>query len=173
MNAIEIDKALADIVLEKRADCQSRLDATPKENKGERKALQIELGMYALCLNAGFLWSASGRYETGGREKTLQFRRRVIGNILHNYPETELRFRSLDADAQDIFLAALQAEIFLRDQMYHGYLGEREAAQGSDDVKSLFELNIKIGAVESVFAAWEAWRGAHDICPHMMKEGLI
>ena len=49
---------------------------------------------------------------------------------------------------------------------------EREAAEGSDDVKSLFELNIKIGTVESVFAAWEAWRAAHNICPELLKEGL-
>lgn len=173
MNAIEIDKALATVVLDKHADCQSRLDAVPKENRGERKALQIELGMYTLCLNAGFLWSAYGEQEIGGREKFLQFRRRVIGNILHKYPQTEQHLCNLDPAAQDIFLSALQAEIFLRDQIYSGYLAEREAAEGSDDVKSLFELNIKIGTVESVFAAWEAWRAAHDICPELLKEGLI
>ena len=37
MHYLEIDKAMYDIAIQKYNECQSRLDAVPKENKNERK----------------------------------------------------------------------------------------------------------------------------------------
>ena len=61
MTALEIDKAMYDIVKEKYDECQSRLDAVPKENKAERKALIIEREMYGLCNRAGILVYVLGK----------------------------------------------------------------------------------------------------------------
>ena len=63
MNYLDIDKALVDITRAKCDECKARLDATPKDNKAERKALQIELGMYTVCGNAGLLFNTYGTRE--------------------------------------------------------------------------------------------------------------
>ena len=55
MTYLEIDKALVEITRGKCAECKARLDAVSKENATERKALQVEYGMYSFCGAAGFL----------------------------------------------------------------------------------------------------------------------
>ena len=67
MTDIEIDKALIDILAEKKQACEARLAAIPKENKTEKKALHLELGMYTLCQNAEWL------RNTGSNPLTLSF----------------------------------------------------------------------------------------------------
>lgn len=158
MNILEIDKALADIVIQKQEDCKDRLAKLNKEQVTEKKAIQIELGMYTLCLNAGFL-----RNTKDGREKVLESRRAVISNILPSYPELKSVFDELGGDEQMVFVASLQAEIFIRNQLYSGYLTELETAEKANDAERIFELQIKIGAVESVFKAWEQWREENGI----------
>ena len=167
MNYLEIDRAMYDIVMEKYGECQSRLDAVPKDNKSERKALIIEREMYGLCNRAGLLV-----YTIGKRESTLANRKRVIGQILQNYPMLNEMFSKLEEDETMRFIAALQAEIYMRDQIVKGYYREYEAAKTAEDTKALFELQIKIGACESVFRAWEDWRTEHNVYPGLLLEGL-
>lgn len=164
MTYLDIDKALCDITVEKNNECKNRLDAVPKENKGERKALQIELGMYSLCLRAGLLY-----YTYGTRENALKIRRQVIDRILPAYPQTNEIFTGLSEDEQMIMHAALQAEIFMRDQFMQQYRAELEQAKAASDSEKIFELEIKIGAIENVFSAWEEWRVQNNIYPHMFK----
>ena len=168
MTALEIDKAMYDIVSEKYNECQSRLDAVPKENKNERKALIIEREMYGLCNRAGLLV-----YVTGERESVLAFRRRVTTNILQKYPKLNGVFAQLNEEEKTIFIAALQAEIFMRDQIVNSYYTEFEAAKSAGDTKNILELQIKIGGCENVFKAWEAWRVENNVYPGIFVEGLI
>ena len=49
MNYLEIDKAILDITQEMCKNCQAKLDTVSKENVTERKAVQLEYGMYAFC----------------------------------------------------------------------------------------------------------------------------
>ena len=163
MTYLEIDKALYDIVNEKYNECQGRLDAVSKENKNERKALMIEREMYGLCNRAGILV-----YVVGKRENILTMRRRVIGQILQRYPKLNEVFTQLDEEEKMRFLAALQAEIYMRDQIVNSYYTEFEAAKASGDMKNILELQIKIGGCENVFEAWEAWRKEHDIYPNLI-----
>ena len=168
MTYLEIDRAMYDIVMEKYTDCQLRLDAVPKENKSERKALIIEREMYNLCNRAGLLWGV-----IHGRDWVLtNHRHRVIGQILQRYPVLNEVFRKLKDEEQLRFIAALQAEIFMRDQIVKSYYAEYEAAKAAEDTKALFELRIKIGACENVFRAWEAWRAKHGIYARLLSEGL-
>ena len=168
MNYLDIDKAMYDIVTEKYTECQRRLDAVAKENKSERKALIIEREMYGLCNRAGLIV-----YVTGKREHILTVTRyRVTGDILQRYPQLNEVFTQLGEEEKLRFLAALQAEIYMRDQIVNGYYAEYEAAQAAEDTKGLFELQIKIGACENVCRAWEAWRVENNVYPKLLSEGL-
>ena len=168
MHYLDIDKALYDIVTKKYNECQSRLDAVPKENIRERKALIIEREMYALCNHAGLLGNS-----TDSREDVLAMRRRVIARILEKNPRLNNRFSELDEDEKMQFTAALQAEIFMRDQLVHSYYAEYKAADAAKDMESTFEIQIKSGACENVFKAWEEWRLEHNIYHGMFEEGLV
>lgn len=161
MTAIEIDKAMTDIVLEKQAECKSRLEAIPKENRNERKAVQIELGMYTLCLNAGLLHCRGDR---------LSIRQNFMRNVLPRFPRVHAVYSALDEAEKTIFFAALQSELFMRDQIYRNYLAELAEAKAAGDTQNVFELQLKAGTVENVFAAWEAWRVANNVYPHMFEE---
>lgn len=163
MTYLEIDKALHDIVDEKYNECQSRLDAVPNENKNERKALIIEREMYGLCNRAGILV-----YVLGKRENVLTMRCRVVGQILQRYPKLNEVFTQLDEEEKMRFIAALQAEIYMRDQIVNSYYTEFEAAKASGDMKNILEFQIKIGGCENVFKAWEAWRKEHGIYPNLI-----
>jgi len=167
MTYLEIDRAMYEIVREKYNKCQSRLDIVPKENKSERKALIIEREMYSLCNRAGLLV-----YTDGKRESVFAKRKRVIGQILKKYPQLNEVYEGLDEDEKKKFLAALQAEIFMRDQIVNTYYAQFESAKASEDIKSSFELQIKIGGCENVFKAWENWRIENEIYPRMLLEGL-
>ena len=168
MNYLDIDKAMYDIVTEKYTECQRRLDAVAKENKSERKALIIEREMYGLCNRAGLIV-----YVAGKREHVLAITRyRVTGDILQRYPRLNEAFTQLDEEEKLRFVAAKQAEIFMRDQIMNGYYAEYEAAKAAEDTKGMFELQIKIGACENVFRAWEAWRAEHGIYAGLLSEGL-
>ena len=167
MTYLEIDKAMYDIVMEKYNECQNRLDAVPKENKSERKALIIEREMYGLCNRAGLLV-----YTIGTREGVLTMRKRVIGQILRKYPKLNEVFTKLDEEEKMRFLAALQAEIFMLDQLVNSYYDELEAAKASGDSRKIFEFQIKVGATGNVFAAWERWRVENNIYSGMLLEGL-
>ncbi|MBQ9120739.1 MAG: hypothetical protein IJY12_00040 [Clostridia bacterium] len=164
MTHIEIDKALIDILAEKKAECEARLKEIPKENKSEKKAVHLELGMYTLCQNAGFLVNT-----TGGREGVIRTRRTVIARILEKYPELLAKFEALDEEDQLKFIAALQAEMFLRDQMLPTYCKELETASAANDTDGILEMRIKIGTVESVLDAWEAWRRKNNVFPGMIE----
>lgn len=167
MTALEIDKAMYEIAKEKYEECQSRLDAVPKENKNERKALIIEREMYGLCNRAGLLV-----YTLGGIEYCLAFRQKVIGQLLQKYPKITEVFAQLDEEEKKIFIAALQAEIFMRDQIVNSYYNEFEAAKAADDTKNILELQIKIGGCENIFREWEKWRVENNIYPGILSEGL-
>lgn len=167
MTYLEIDKAMYDIICEKYNECQGRLDAVPKENQSERKALIIEQEMYGLCNRAGMLV-----YVSGKRESVLATRKRVIGQILQRYPRLNKVYTQLDEEEKMQFIAALQAEIYMRDQIVNSYYADFEKAKNSKDMKSIFEFQIKIGSCESVFKAWEVWRVKNNVYAGMLLEEL-
>ena len=166
MTALEIDKVMAEIALHKVKECEERLAETPKDNKSERKAIQIELGMYSLCLRAGLLY-----YTTPVNMDTVQVRKNRFMNIsLKTFPKIAQIYEKSSEEEKLRIVAALQGEMFMRDQMYIGYVSELEQAKASGDSKRIFEFTIKTGALNVIFDAWEEWRISNNVYPHMFKE---
>ena len=165
MNYLDIDKALVDITRAKCDECKARLDAVPKDKMGERKALLIENGMYTLCGNAGLLFNTYGT-----REGLYRTRQNFFNYILTKYPKHQEVYASLDEEEKMRFMAAWQADLFMRDQLLAGYVTELAQAEAAGDVKSTFELRIKIGAVREMLAIWEAWRVENGVYPRLIEE---
>ena len=165
MNYLDIDKALVDLTRAKCAECKARLDAIPKDRAGERKALLIENGMYTLCGNAGLLFNAGWE-----RQRTYQIRQNFWGMILPKFPRHEAVYTALNDDEKLSFMAAWQADLFMRDQLLAGYLNELAQAEAAGDAKNTFELRIKVGAVREMLSLWATWRKENNIYPIEIKE---
>ena len=165
MTYLDIDRAMVDLTREKCAECKARLDAVPKENATERKALQLEYGMYTFGGNAGLL------FNTTGERKIMHIRRHVLENdMLKRFPGLNLVYQDLGEDEKLRFIAALQAEIFIRDQWLREQYAELSAAEACGDTGRIFEYRIKIGAVENLFSVWETWRRENGVYPRMFEE---
>ena len=165
MNYLDIDKALVDITRAKCDECKARLDATPKDSKAERKALQIELGMYTLCGNAGLLFNAGWE-----RQRTYQIRQNFWSMVLPKYPKHQEIYSTLNDNEKLSFMAAWQADLFMRDQLLNGYVTELAQAEAAGDAKNTFEFRIKIGAVREMLSIWESWRKENGVYPGLMEE---
>lgn len=163
MTYFEIDKAIVNIMKEKCHECKKRLDSISRENVTERKAVQLELGVYNFCGNAGLL-------QSDDREKWLQKRKIFLNKELHKYPKLNEIYQNLKVEEKMRFVAALQSEIFIRDQWLGVQYAALSSAEASGEPQNIFELNIKIGAVENMFAAWENWRVENNIYPNMFEE---
>ncbi|MBE6557745.1 MAG: hypothetical protein E7661_01860 [Ruminococcaceae bacterium] len=165
MNYLDIDKALVEITRAKCAECKARLDAIPKDRAGERKALLIENGMYTLCGNAGLLFNAGWE-----RQRTYQIRNNFFNMILPKFPKHQEVYNTLNDDEKLSFMAAWQADLFMRDQLLAGYLNELAQAEAAGDAKNTFELRIKVGAVREMLSLWATWRKENNIYPIEIKE---
>ena len=165
MHYLDIDKALVDITRAKCDECKARLDTVPKDNKAERKALQIELGMYTLCGNAGLLFNTYGT-----REGLYRTRQNFFTYAMTKYPRHGGIYAALNDDEKLSFMAAWQADLFMRDQLLAGYITELAQAEAAGDAKNTFEFRIKIGAVREMLVIWENWRKENGIYPGLMEE---
>ena len=169
MNVHEIYNSLVDITKSFCEECRSRLDSVPKEHKTEQKAIQIELGMYSLCMRAGCLYMTATNSEKG--EAVLKLRTPICQNIMQNcFPHIYELYMSLEDEGRMIMLSAIQAELFMRSQIYEGYKAELSAARSCGDEKNIFEFQIKVRSVERVFEAWEKWRKENNIYPNLQWE---
>ena len=167
MNYLDIDKALVDLTRAKCAECKARLDAVPKDKPGERKALLIENGMYTLCGNAGLLFNTYGSRETLYLRTRQNFWSMVL---LAKYPKHREIYNTLNEDEKLSFMAAWQAELYMRDQLLNGYIAELAQAEAAGDAKNTFEFRIKIGAVREMLSIWENWRKENGVYPDLMEE---
>ena len=169
MNVNEIYISLVKVIDGIHDECKARLALVPKERKTEQKALKIELGMYSLCMRAGCLYMTTTNSEKG--EAVLKLRTPICQNIMQNhFPHIYELYLSLDDEEKAVMLSALQAELFMRDQIYEGYKSELAAAKACGDEKNVFEFRIKISAVERVFEAWEEWRKTNNVYPNINWE---
>lgn len=166
MNYLDIDKALVDVTRSKCNECKARLDAIPKDRAAERKALYIEYGMYTLCGNAGLLFNTYGTREVLYRKTRQNF----WGYAMTKYPRHGEVYATLNDDEKLSFMAAWQAELFMRNQLLEKYVIELAQAEAAGDAKSAFELRIKIGAVREMLTIWENWRKENGVYPDLIKE---
>ena len=92
-----------------------------------------------------------------------------MAKILHKYPKPNALYQTLDDDLKLCFIAALQGDLFIRDQWLQKATAELTAATASGDTNSVFELTIQLGAVKNMFAVWEQWRIENNVFPHMFE----
>ena len=164
MTYLEIDEALVSITRQLCAACKERLDSIPRENASERKAVQLEYGMYTFCGNAGLLFNTGWE-----RTKVLQVRQTLWNNELHNFPHIQTRYQTLDDEEKPCFHAALHGELYLRQSWLEEQTSELEAAKTANDIQAIFEQTVKIGAAEAMFDAWETWRRENNIYPNIIE----
>ena len=154
MTYLEIHNALLSITQAKSKECKERLVAISNENPTEKKAVHLEYGMYNFCTDI---------FTT--RKDILQIRQRYFQRIMHKYPKLSAVYQALDDEGKLCFIAAIHGELFIRDQWIEKKTAELTAAEASGDTKNVFEITIMLGAVKSMFAAWEAWRMENNIFP--------
>ena len=164
MTYLEIDKAIVDITKEKCIECKIRLDSIPKEKSTERKALQLEYGMYTFCGNAGVM--INGR----DRCKVIEIRKRFLEEAKSKYPRVNDIYCQLDDEEKFSLVAALQAEMYIREHWLGTQYSELASAEASGDINKVFEFKIKIGAALNMLTAWENWRVKNGVYPNMFVE---
>ena len=165
MTYIDIDESLVNITCKICDACKTKLNSILKENTTERKAVLLEHGMYVFCRNAGLLANCTGKRVT-----CIKTRQQYINDIIHNYPELLKKYSRLDENDKLKFVAALQAEIFLREQWLKSQCTELSEAEKFGDADKIFELKIKIGSVKNMFKAWEKWRIENKVFPYMFRK---
>ena len=90
--------------------------------------------------------------------------------LLTKYPKHQEIYSALTDDEKLSFMAAWQADLFMRDQLLNGYVTELAQAEAAGDAKNTFELRIKIGAMGEMLAIWEGWRKENGVYPGLMEE---
>lgn len=160
MTAIEIERALIDIVLEKDKECRSLLSSLDKKEYTQRKALLTESGMYNLCLMGGLVYTRPDK-----RMEILQAKSARFPNFAHDFPALRNHYLSLGADDQIMMTAALYGEIWIIDQILRPKQEELLKAMRTGDIERKVELALKINVLKSVLVSWKNWREYHSIFP--------
>lgn len=167
MTYLDIDRAIVNITRHICGECKARLDAVPKTNTTERKALQLEYGIDTFCGNAGLLFNSGW-----DRARVYEVRRNFWEHALGKYEKLRALDLTLDGEEKRSLCAALQAELFLRDSWLSEQHANLAAAKEAGDTAGIFEQTVKIGAAEAMFDAWEAWRRENQIYPHIIENIL-
>ena len=165
MTVNDIFTALVDINENLLNQCKAKIETMPKDKKTELKALNIELGMYNTCLRAGSLKGTVSDWDS-----LWAIRKHVTQNMIYAYPRISEEYFKADDKEKGIIMASTHSEMFIRNQLYEGYLTELDEAIGVKDTVKIFELQIKIGAMKNVFTAWENWRIQNNLYPGLFED---
>lgn len=172
MTALEIDRALSRVMTDQWNKSKQKLSDLPSDAKNERKAIQIEVGMYSLFVRFGQLCSVKAEeMKVEQRERVLYIREQMIlrEKQLSAFPKIKALYEAADADEKQRIVAAFQGEIQMRCQMYAQYLKDWEAAKQNGDAEESFEAGVKVAVVEEGFWLWEQWRKANGIYPDLIE----
>ncbi len=173
MKPLEIDSALSRIMLKKIAESKKKLTALPKEAKTERKAVQIELGMYQMFLNFGQLYDVKqGETVEEQRTHVLTIREKMMHRLGHLslFPKIHEIYDLADEEEKKRIIAACHGEMNMRAQMYSRYVKEWEAAKQCGDARGSFETGLKVAVVKEGFRIWEQWRKENNVYPGLFQE---
>lgn len=166
MTALEIDKDLSELMLQKRKESEAKLLLLDKEAKNERKAVQIEVGMYNLLLCFGQLYhlKKGDTYEKQ-RNHVLWLREKLIirEELFLKFPKIQAAYQSADEEEKKRIIAALQGEMLMRHSFYTNYSKELQAARRYNDVNKAFEIGLKVSVLEDGFKIWEDYRRENGI----------
>ena len=170
LSPIEIEKALAEISISMCKGCADRISALPENSKIEKKAIQIEMGMYSMGHRAAI------RYNTiGSREDCIRIKSNHFLPIMDEFPKLKEVYEAADDAERQRLTAALYGEVWMIKEYHEPNKAEFERARTSGDAKKIFEMNIKVGAIETLLSRWKEWRVKNgiyaDILPGVMIDG--
>ena len=157
MTAIEIEKASAQIVIDKMAECKEKLAGIPKENVGEKKLLAMINGICDMCLNGGVLWKADDPMAMPRLQSN-----RIIPLAEKVNPQLTDKLKKCNSEELIMASAALYGELFMA-TVAKKYQAELEYADGKTDIEGKQEAKAKLMAVEQIMADWKAWRKANGV----------
>ncbi len=173
MKPLEIDRGLSQVMMDKIEESKKKLSTLPREAKTERKAVQIELGMYHLFLDFGQLYDVKqGNTAEEQRIHVLTIREKMMHRLGHLslFPKIREIYDLADEEEKKRIIAALHGEMNMRAQMYSRYIKEWEAAKQCGDAPQAFETGLKVAVVEEGFRIWEQWRKDNNVYPDMFQE---
>lgn len=160
MTIVEIEEALANIIIERENACKKKIISLTDKYQNEKKALMIECGMYSLCLRAGLVYN-----NLSNREKTIALKKMRFPNHLNKYSSLSEYFSNANDEEKLRLTAALYGEVWIEDQILGSYQTELAEAKKNKDAKRSFEFKIKVKVVESVLSEWKNWRVKNGIYP--------
>ena len=139
-------------------ECSDRIRELPESSKIEKKAIQIEMGMYSMGYRAAIRYNT-----TGPREQCIRIKSNHFLPLMEDFPKLKAVFERADDAERQRLPAALYGEVWMIKE-YHGpNKAELERARISGDAKKIFEMNIKVGAIETLLSRWKEWRVRNGI----------
>ena len=156
-----IYEALCRVVREKDAACGERISTLSKQNATERGALQMQKGIYNLCLQAGLCAC------TPDPVKTIHGR---FPNFVRRFPHVAEQHSTLTVEQRAIFEVALYPEIWMCSEFLDTYRREKEAAQASGDEGLAVKARMKYEILRDVVSAWQDVRAELGFWPELRTE---
>lgn len=153
-----IHDALCRVVRDKDAACGEKMAALGKENATERGVLQMQKGIYNVCLQAGLCACMPDPV------KTIHQR---FPNFVRHFTHIAEQHSVLTAEEQAIFEVALYPEIWMSSAFLETYQKERDAARQSDDERAAFKARMKYEVLRDVVAAWHGVRVQIGLWPEL------
>ncbi len=156
-----IHEALCRVVREKDAACVEKINALGKENATERGVLQMQRGIYNVCLQAGLCACMPDP------AKTIHQR---FPNFVRHFPQLAARHADLSEEQKATFEVALYPEIWMSSGFLEMYQKERDAARASGDQSMLFKARLKYEILHDVVAAWHNIRAEMGLWAELKTE---
>ena len=156
-----IHEAMCRVVREKDGACAEKIGALGKENPTERGVLQMQRGIYNICLQAGLC--ACMPDPVGAIHQRFP-------NFVRHFPQLAAYHAGLDEEQKAIFEVALYPEIWMGSSFLETYQKERDAAKASGDQSLAFKAKVKYEVLRDVIAAWHNARADMELWAELKTE---
>lgn len=148
ISPVEIEGAMFAALKSMQNDCESRIAALDSSAKNEKKALNVEKGMYRFCSNAGMLSGVGG-----DRERIIPVKADRLTKFISD-PKLAETFDKADDEEKLRLSAAFYGIVWMKSEVLPQYIREYEQAKESGDVRSQFEQQIKLKTITAVIRKW-------------------
>ncbi|MBQ7337995.1 MAG: hypothetical protein IJW40_06010 [Clostridia bacterium] len=156
-----IHEALCRVVREKDAACLEKMGALGKENATERGVLQMQRGIYNVCLQAGLCACMPDPAKTIHRR---------FPNFVCHFPQLAAYHATLSEEQKAILEVALYPEIWMSSGFLEMYQKERDAAKASGDQNLIFKAKMKYEVLHDVVSAWRGARAEMGLWAELKTE---
>ena len=156
-----IYEALCRVVRERDAVCLEKINALGKANPTERGVLQMQRGIYNLCLQAGLCACMLD---------PIGIIHQRFPNFVRHFPQLATQHAELSEAQKAIFEVALYPEIWMSSEFLAMYQKERDVAKASGDQSQLFKAKLKYEVLHDVVSAWHGVRAEMELWAEIKTE---